>query len=53
MRTARSAAVRPRGDGVHEELTEKNAYHVRIRALKELKRRADEFTWTMVGGVPM
>lgn len=33
-------------------LTEKNAYHVRIRALKELKRRADEFTWTMVGGVP-
>ena len=31
-------------------LTDKNEYRVKIRALKELKRKASDFSWTRVDG---
>ena len=34
--------------GLDGSLTEKNEYRVKISALKELKRKASDFSWTQV-----
>ena len=36
--------------GPDGSLTEKNEYRVKISALKELKRKASDFSWTRVDG---
>ena len=36
--------------GPDGSLTEKNEYRVKISALKELKRKASDFSWTCVDG---
>ena len=36
--------------GPDGSLTEKNEYRVKISALKELKRKANDFSWTRVDG---
>ena len=36
--------------GPDGSLTENNEYRVKIRALKELKRKASDFSWTRVDG---